>query len=974
MNKAPKFLPNLLICLIMSGIASAQLSQGGQPLSFKYPVLKAQSAIPTESMPDFDIEYFLTEDSIEQAEGDIPFRFGAPFDVNYDLINSGIWEELPNGDRLWRLRIESPGAYSINLIYDDYWLPEGALLYLYNESRDAVIGAFINANNKDHGMFATQPVKGDVCILEYYEPAAVAGQGRISISRVVHAYKDIFKFFQAGFGGSGSCNVNINCPEGDDWKKESRAVAMVLLASGTRLCSGALVNNTHYDATPYFLTADHCLGMESTWIFMFNYESPDCTNIDGPTGMTLQGSTLRANYPPSDMALVEISEAPPEEYGVYFSGWSNLNQSSQTSVAIHHPSGDIKKISYDYDSLTSTEYGEITGESHWRVADWDIGTTEGGSSGSPLFNPEHQIVGQLHGGFAACDNDKPDWYGKFSYSWNTSSQSSEQLAYWLDPDNTGIASMTGFDPNADLNIIHTALEDTRDTINDYLINCEIISDIPINQENTLLKYSIGETPFQETMLPTGSPDEFSAIIPAQKAGTSISYYIYTEDINGNNDSTIQFEFYVDYTPEISVSVDALSETLWTGYTSQQEFNLENVGNGDIYYDLALNLFPESNPVLKKLIINNKLQAPNHNYQSEYYVVTSSKDEADLRVGYPVDKNAGGPDEYGYIWIDSDELGGPAFEWNDISSTGTDITGNLRDDNLIGPFPIGFDFSFYGIAYNQFHIGSNGLVGFDTTRLHLHYSSPIPSENTPHNFLAWLWMDLDITDFYNPEGHVYYETIDDHLIIQFTDYPMYSADPGDVVTAQVILDTSGTIIYQYLSFGGNFAANIAAVGIENSAGTDGLEVVFKNTYLKENLAIRFTPVKLWFTLNKESGTILPQESELITCTFDAIDLDPGDYQLELNVFSNDPKPENNNIIIPVNLIVTEFPYICGDANGDGYVNLGDAVFLVTFIFRSGPAPDPLESGDANCDGNADVGDAVYVINFAFKFGPKPCCPE
>lgn len=974
MNKLPGFLIILSASLFLAGITHAQISQGGTPLSLKYPILKAQSAIPAERMPDFDIDYFRTEDSIEQAEGDIPFRFGAPFDVDYNLGNSGMWEELSNGDRLWRLQIESPGAYTLNLIYDDFWLPEGANLYIYNKSLDYIIGAFTNANNKDHGMFATQPVKGDHCILEYYEPANVNGQGRISISRVVHGYKDIFKFFQAGFGSSGSCNVNVNCPEGDDWKKESRSVAMVLLGSGTRWCSGALINNERYDATPYFLTADHCLGGESTWIFMFNYESPDCTNIDGPTNMTLQGSTLRANYPPSDMALVEISEAPPVEYEVYFSGWSNLDQASQSSIAIHHPSGDIKKISYDFDPVTATEYGEITGDSHWRVADWDIGTTEGGSSGSPLYNTEHQIIGQLHGGYAACPNDEPDWYGKFSYSWNTSSQHDEQLAYWLDPDNTELISLTGYDPNSSINIIHTALENTRDTLTDHLIACEIISDNPINQGNTLLKYFIDAVLIEETLIPTGNPDEYSAIIPAQKAGTGISYYIYTEDIGGHSDSTILFDFFIDYTPEISIAIESLSDTLWMGNTSQKELILENVGNGDISYNLALNIFLESNPVLNDLIINDKLMAPNHNYQPSYYDVTSSKDELDPRIGYPIDKNAGGPDEFGYIWLDSDELGGPAFDWIDISSTGTDITANLQDDNYIGPFPIGFDFYFYGMTQDQFYVGSNGLVGFDTPQLNAYFNSPIPSINVPNNYLAWLWMDLNITDFDNPNATVHYETIDDKLIIQFTGYPMYGAAPGDVVTAQVIFDTSSNIIYQYLAFDGNFTTNISAVGIENSTGTDGLEVVFKNNYLKDNLAIRFTPIDLWFSTNKKSGTILPQESEIIICSFDAIDLAPGQYQLELNVTSNDPKPENSIIIVPVSLIIEDFPYICGDANGDEYINIGDAVFLINNIFKEGPFPEPIESGDANCDGSSDVGDAVYVINLAFKEGPPPCCPE
>ena len=66
------------------------------------------------------------------------------------------------------------------------------------------------------------------------------------------------------------------------------------------------------------------------------------------------------------------------------------------------------------------------------------------------------------------------------------------------------------------------------------------------------------------------------------------------------------------------------------------------------------------------------------------------------------------------------------------------------------------------------------------------------------------------------------------------------------------------------------------------------------------------------------------------------------------------------------------YITGDANGDGTINVGDVVYLVTYLYKNGPAPDPLEAGDANCDGTVNVGDVVYLVNYLYKGGPAPGC--
>ncbi|MCD4747044.1 MAG: S1 family peptidase, partial [Bacteroidales bacterium] len=442
----------LLFFSIFNFSVKAQISQGGTPISFEKNNL-LDNKIPKEIMPIFDINKLLLEDSIEEYAGGFPWRFGKDIDVNYDLENSGLWETLENGDRIWRLNIISVGAYSINLIYNDFNIPAKSKFFIYSEDKSHILGAFTEANNKENRVFASFLVKGESCILEYYEPANVAGQGVINISKVIHGYKDVFGLLNSkAFGSSGSCNVNINCPEGNNWQTEKKGVAMILLANNTRWCSGSLVNNTDEDGTPYFLTAEHCGGSESTWIFMFKYESSTCPypGTDGPTSYTVQNSTKRAENSASDFLLVEISTTPPQSFDPYYIGWNRQNVASSSSTAIHHPSGDVKKISFEYDPVVSDRYLGTSGvsNSHWKVIDWDVGTTEGGSSGSALFDPNHRIVGQLHGGYAACGNNLADWYGKFSMSWDYGSSSSSRLRDWLDPTNTGAITLDGYDPYA----------------------------------------------------------------------------------------------------------------------------------------------------------------------------------------------------------------------------------------------------------------------------------------------------------------------------------------------------------------------------------------------------------------------------------------------------------------------------------------------------------------------------------------------
>ncbi len=434
------------IFLSLPSTSSAQLSHGGTPKSFELS-FKSSTQTITTATANIDVPALLAEDAEEEKQG-IPQRFGFPFDVSYNLLNSGNWTTLQDGSKLWTLQIESPGAYSINLIYDNFRISDGAEFFIYNQDRSMVIGAFTSENNKPYEKFATAPVKGDFITLELNVPAEVSYPGEISISRIVHAYRDLFYKADKAFGSSGSCNNNVNCPEGDPWSDEINSVAMIILGSGSRWCSGSMVNNVRQDLTPYFLTANHCLNEPETFIFMFNYQSPSCTNINGPTTMTLQGSTLLSTNTTSDFALLLLDDTPPDSFDIFYSGWSNVDVAASTSVGIHHPAGDIKKISFNDNSVTSTGYltSSASNNSHWRVDDWEDGTTEGGSSGSPLFDQDHRVIGQLHGGYASCASITDDWYGKFATSWDGSA-SSNRLRDWLDPDNTGATTLDGIDAN-----------------------------------------------------------------------------------------------------------------------------------------------------------------------------------------------------------------------------------------------------------------------------------------------------------------------------------------------------------------------------------------------------------------------------------------------------------------------------------------------------------------------------------------------
>ena len=442
--------------LALSLFAAAQLSHGGQPLNWANKAVT--SGIQYERMGAIDRERLALEDAITDQYKDIPYRFGVEFETNFDINNAGIITNDANlGTTTWMLGIECPGALSISIRFDEFQVPKGGQLFIWSADRKEFLGSFNHKNVKPSGVLACGLVHGDKIVVEYTCPTALFDQTSLTIGEVVHTYRpfasspfvqDAVEALRGPFGSSGSCNTGVNCPEAADWQIEKRSVA-IIVEGGSGICTGAMINNTANDGTPYFLTANHCTQGSNTgnWVFYFNHEATSCTGNNGPTTDLISGADLLANNAGSDVALLLLNDTPPASFNVQYAGWDATDSESAASstVCIHHPGGNVKKFSRDDDA----PYHDVSGGAQvWWIDEWELAVTEPGSSGSPLFNQDHRIIGQLYGGASACNgnvgNGQYDFYGRFGVSWDNGNTASTRLRDWLDPLNTGVLVLDGF--------------------------------------------------------------------------------------------------------------------------------------------------------------------------------------------------------------------------------------------------------------------------------------------------------------------------------------------------------------------------------------------------------------------------------------------------------------------------------------------------------------------------------------------------
>jgi len=411
-------------------------------------VLEPLGSVRQWESPAVDVQALLREDDDNATNLDIPERVGFPMQVDLHTANSGSWEELPGGDRLWRLRVSTAGALWTVLGFDVFQIQPGGQMTVYNTTDGTVMGPYGAADIRRHGELWFPPITGADLVVEIYWPASLSGvRPAIHLGTVSHGYKPwgsigLDQDPTRAFGDSGACNIDTTCsPEADDWQNEKRGAVMVL-AGGSGNCSGALINTTAGDCRTYMLTAAHCGENGPSTTIGFNYECPTCGCTTDPgniTTETLTGGTLLGSFASSDFTLIEMDLAPPESYNAYFVGWSRDPNPATATTVISYPRGDVRKIAHDFDPPVD---GSNWGTNHWRIDDsnpdpahlaYEIGTTEPASSGSPLMDQNHRIIGQLYGGTASCSSDTYDEYGKVDASWVGGGTPASRLADWLDP-------------------------------------------------------------------------------------------------------------------------------------------------------------------------------------------------------------------------------------------------------------------------------------------------------------------------------------------------------------------------------------------------------------------------------------------------------------------------------------------------------------------------------------------------------------
>lgn len=464
----------LFIFLSCSIVITAQVTNEGEPISWG--ITNTKSAFVPIALPQIDLKQLRVEDIKSDNTKTKPYRIGVSKKVNYGLNNAGFWTDLSNGDRIWRISFVSSDAMHLSVNFNDFYLPEDSNIYLYNNDKTDLLGAITSTANNEKNELGTWFVKGDRIWIEYYEPKAVRGQGKLNIGSVIHGYR-LANETQKGYNdksnlkinNSGDCNHDVNCPIGADFEANrdelKKAVGFLNMGDGF-ICSGALINNTAQDKKPYFLSAEHCLERDtgnpvanpSIFSMRFNWISPNpvCATINNSTNstdeFTMMGSTIRAQYSGSDLLLLELNNPIPNDWDVTFAGWDRTDFNPTFGIGIHHPEGDIMKISRDdtgpIKATSDDKQIWLIGGLNDGIGDgdgWELGVTEGGSSGSPLFNQNGHIIGQLFGGNALCtgtsDNDDFDLYGRFAISWNTGSTSETRLKDWLDPQSNNASTL-----------------------------------------------------------------------------------------------------------------------------------------------------------------------------------------------------------------------------------------------------------------------------------------------------------------------------------------------------------------------------------------------------------------------------------------------------------------------------------------------------------------------------------------------------
>lgn len=525
-----------------------------------------------------------------------PDHFATRVEVNVNPDTHGNWEILANDHAVWRLRLRSQGAYSLNLGFTQYKMPEHGQLLLYSPDGSHLQGPFSLADNEDHAQLWTPILYGDEMVLEVQVPVAEQKALQLQLSYVHHDYM--------GFGiksaASGSCNLDVICGAADGWGivdgyRDIIQSAGAYTLNGILTCSGALINNARNDCTPYFLTANHC-GVSNnnapSLVAYWNFQNDVCRQPgstasgaagNGQLNQFNTGSIFRSAWFESDFCLVELDDPLDASHEPFLAGWSLLTP-ADSMIGIHHPGVEEKRISFDFDTNDWTSWFGNIDSTHIVVQDWDIGTTEGGSSGSPLFDQDKRIIGQLHGGGAACGNNLSDEYGWLLKSWDGGGTSDTRLRDWLDPDNSGAPFIDGKSCAFTLNSNNGSADICNTATSSVTYNISVSGGFqgPVTLTSVGLPANANGSFGMNPVQPGASTTLTVSNLGAVAAG---SYIIQAIGTDGSNVDSLPFSLAVSNAAPVPVNLTFPSDAT-TGVSSAINFTWATVANATYDIDIA----------------------------------------------------------------------------------------------------------------------------------------------------------------------------------------------------------------------------------------------------------------------------------------------------------------------------------------------------------------------------------------------------
>lgn len=427
-------------------------------------LLDSLEGIPNVSLldlPNQEISALEVEDQENESKGG-PWRFAKLLDADISLGNIG---SVQSSGRYWAwaIKIKTNNAKSLSVTFQDLQLSEGSEIYLFTNEKKILYGPLTKDMFEPTGEISTEVLPGNSIYVYYRTLKSSEALDNVHISKIGFGYRDggsAFNNFGAVEDRTLSCNVDVTGASGDCFRMEQRAVARTLINNSTSLCTATLINNTNAQSNlrPFLITANHCSFESSTATNEINFANLGVRFLyyqGNSSIITFVGVVQRvATGAISDCSLLEMNQRPNANHGLFYLGWDRTTTPPATSRVLHHPAGDLMKISGDIDaSITNADplnWGrfQLPASRAWRfntgdnIAGGDFGVTEGGSSGSALINPVHRIVGGLKGGdIQTCNGSSGSnvnkWFGRFDVSYSPpgvpTGSANLRLENWLNP-------------------------------------------------------------------------------------------------------------------------------------------------------------------------------------------------------------------------------------------------------------------------------------------------------------------------------------------------------------------------------------------------------------------------------------------------------------------------------------------------------------------------------------------------------------